>query len=224
MATFAMQLTGDREVLRMFGELPERARKRVMEPLLAEASRAVAAIARADAPKETGLLERALGPSKLSRYGGGTKLFIAVGARRGFRRAVSRTRGGKGKVLSAARTDRGEGAMVRDPIKYLHLVTGGRKVSTAGARLGAYAGASGGFRSITGRFMSGEELGWRRAAGSRVLYSSYLGKFLGKSARAVSPNPFMDRAFRQSQAAVMTLFESRAPGLIEAEAAKLGNK
>lgn len=218
-----MQLTGDKEVLRMFGELPERARRRVMEPILKEASKAVATIAKGDAPKESGLLERALGPSKLSRYGGGTKLFIAVGARRGFRRGVTRTKKGRGRILSQAKTDIGEGT-IRDPVRYLHLVTGGRKASVAGARLGAYAGASGGFRGITGRYMSGKELGWQRAAGSRVLYSSYLGKFLGKSVRAASPIRFMDLAFRQSQAVVQTLFASRAPALIEAEAAKLGSK
>jgi len=222
MAEFAMQMTGDREVLRMFEETPDRAQRRVMEPLLKEASKAVATIAKSDAPKETGLLERALGPSKLSRYAGGAKLFVAVGARRGFRRGVTRTRGGRGRILSQAKTDAGAGAAVRDPVRYLHLVTRGRRVSAAGARLGGFGGLwvpRGGW----GGFTTGEDQGLTRSASSRILYSSYLGKFLGKSVRAVSPNPFMDRAFRQSQAAVTTMFESRAPARIEAEAVKLGN-
>lgn len=129
-----MQLIGDKEVLRMFEELPVRAQKAVVEPLLKEASRIVARIAKGEAPKETGLLERALGPSKLSRYRGGSALFVTVGARRGYRRAVTATKRGKARILSKAKTEASPGAPMRDPARYIGVVSKGRKAVTAKGR------------------------------------------------------------------------------------------
>ena len=122
-------------VQRAFAELPERCQERVLKPLLEKAARLVAAAERSEAPKETGLLGASLGASatRTYRHGeGSSKIFIAVGVRRGFRRTVAMAaRGKRLKFARGSRPQRGDEG-VRNPSLYLHLVTGGRKALQAG--------------------------------------------------------------------------------------------
>ena len=123
-------MTGDVAVQRMFMDLPQAVQERVVKPLITQGSKILDAAVKAAAPVESGLMKLAIGSSKLKTYGGGT-IFITTGVRRGFRRAVTATRGGKLRVRSKPFTEANPGEAVRDPVKYLHIVTGGRKALTA---------------------------------------------------------------------------------------------
>lgn len=123
-------MTGDVAVQRMFMGLPQAAQERVVKPLILQGSKILDAAVKAAAPVESGLLKLAIGSSKLKAYSGGT-IFITTGVRRGFRRAVSSGKGGKLRVRSKPYTAAHPDEAVRNPAKYLHLVTGGRKAITA---------------------------------------------------------------------------------------------
>jgi hypothetical protein len=135
-------------------------------------------------------LRRAIGVTP-TRYYGGT-IFIAVGVRRGFRRAITASARGRIRSRGRAFTAANPSAAVRDPVKYWHLVSGGRKASIAGAG----------------------------GSDKRVLAGP--GKIFGTYAAPVAANPFVDRAFAACQASVIAMITSEAPGLIEAEAGKMG--
>jgi hypothetical protein len=123
-------MTGDVAVQRMFMGLPKTVQDRVVKPLMLEGSRILDAAARAAAPVESGLMKLAIGSSKLKAYSGGT-IFITTGVRRGFRRAVTATRGSKLRARSKSFTEATTNETVRDPVRYLHLVSAGRKAITA---------------------------------------------------------------------------------------------
>jgi hypothetical protein len=125
-----MTITGDRQLLRVFEELPARAQERVAKPLLREAAARVALVERDAAPAASGLLRMAIGVSTLKSYASGT-LFIATGVRRGFRRAVQATSRGKLRFFSKRKTADSPDQPVQNPTKYLHLVTGGRRALEA---------------------------------------------------------------------------------------------
>jgi hypothetical protein len=125
-----MAITGDREVLRMFEELPAVAQQRVLKPLLREGAALMAVEERAEAPRQAGLLQTAIGVSTLKSYPSGV-LFIATGVRRGFKRAVQATSRGRLRFLGKRKTEDYPELPVQDPTKYLHLVTGGRKAISA---------------------------------------------------------------------------------------------
>lgn len=180
----------------LFRELPARAQERVLRPAMEKASKIVAAAEKSEAPKESGLLGESLGVSTTRTYnaaGGSTKLFIAVGVRRGYRRAVVATKRGGVRRLGRAASDAAEAggdANMRNPAKYLHLVTKGRKAIVATRR--------------------------------KALYSSVTGQFFGKSVAAAAPNPFIERAFEASaEQAASAVLAAGVTG-IEAEAAALG--
>ena len=179
------------ELQRKFAALPDTVQERVLKPIMREAAAMVASAEKAEAPEETGLLKTALGASTTRTYrheGGSSKLFIAVGARRGFRRAVQATPRGRkmGRVLSAARTEAGEGDQVRNPTKYLHLVTGGRKAI--------------------------------HATNAKILYAALANRFLGKSVEAAKPDPFMERAYQDVAGRVADFVTEAAAERIEAAA------
>lgn len=122
-------ITGDVAVQRMFMGLPKAVQDRVVKPLIEQGSKILDEAVKAAAPVESGLMKLAIGSSKLKTYGG--TIFITTGVRRGFRRAVTATKGGKLRVRSKSYTAANPDEAVRDPVKYLHLVTGGRKAITA---------------------------------------------------------------------------------------------
>ena len=133
----------------MFLELPQNLDRRVLQRVMCEAEKALAALERQESPRESGLLREALGGSKLHVYGDGRVMFATVGVRRGFRKEVQPTqRGGVkrvGKKLAPNQESAGGGA-IRDPVRYLHLVTRGR---------GALDSVKGRvFHSVNGRFFT----------------------------------------------------------------------
>jgi len=145
MREFTINFTGDLDVLRRLEALPARAQQRVLKPLMREGARQIAAAAKSEAPARTGLLATSLGPSKLRTYSG-TQLFVAVGVRRGFRRAIHRTARGTLRYRSKKATAAaGPDAQIANPVKYLHLVTGGRKAVAAAARKSLYSAMEGRF-------------------------------------------------------------------------------
>lgn len=124
-----VSITGDAAIQRMLLELPKSVQERVLKPLLEQGSKILTEAEKNAAPMESGLMKLAIGSSKLRTYGG--TIFITTGVRRGFRRAVTATQHGKLRVRSKAYTQANPQEAVRDPVKYLHLVTGGRKAITA---------------------------------------------------------------------------------------------
>jgi hypothetical protein len=127
-------MTGDAAVQRMFMDLPKTVQDRVVKPLILQGSKILDEAAKTAAPVESGLMKLAIGSSKLKTYGGST-IFITTGVRRGFRRAITAGRGGKLRVRSKSFTESNPNASVRDPVKYLHLVVGGRKALVASSKL-----------------------------------------------------------------------------------------
>jgi hypothetical protein len=124
-----VSITGDAAIQRMFLELPKTAQDRVLKPLIVQGSKIFDAAVKSAAPVESGLMKLAIGSSKLKTYG--STIFITTGVRRGFRRAVTASRQGKLRARSKSYTAANPSEVVRDPVKYLHLVTGGRKAITA---------------------------------------------------------------------------------------------
>jgi len=128
-----MQITGDRRVLRMFAQLPAAAQKRVLRPLVREGGARIAAEERAGAPRQSGLLQAAIGTSPLRVYRSGV-LFITAGVRRGYRRRIETSMRGRLRYLSKRKSAANVELPVQNPAKYLHLVTGGRKAIHAAGK------------------------------------------------------------------------------------------
>lgn len=134
----SIEIHGDRELTAALEQLPQRVQQRVLRPLLKAAGQRIADAERGQSPAASGLLKESLGVSPLRVYRGGSMLFLAVGVRRGFRRAMVATRRGA-KFLGRRKSAQAEqsGSPVYDPAKYLHLVSRGRKAvrATSGKRL-----------------------------------------------------------------------------------------
>jgi hypothetical protein len=135
----------DAATLRLFSELPQAAQERVIKPLMGKAIEIVVEAEREEAPTESGLLAKALGASKLREYSQGGTLYVTSGVRRGFRRAVTMMRSGGLRVRSRAYTEANPNAAVRDPVRYLHLVVGGRKALSVSKASVLYDAATGQF-------------------------------------------------------------------------------
>jgi len=133
-AQVEIRIFGTEEVIAAFERLSHGAQNRVLKPIMTSASNQIAEALRGEAPEESGLLKRAMGSSPLRTYA--TALFITAGVRRGFRRSVSLARTGRWRIRGKKATESAGGEMIRNPAKYLHLVTGGRKaVSATNARV-----------------------------------------------------------------------------------------
>jgi hypothetical protein len=187
---FSMAITGDKKLVQMFHELPARAQERVLKPLIQKGAALTAAMMRGEAPTMSGLMQLAVGPSKLRTYHGLT-ILVAVGVRRGYRRAVqgTRYRGGwarRTRYLSKAKSVANPELPIQDPAKYLSIVTRGRKALTA--------------------------------TKGKVLADVRTGRIFGKSVAAASPNPFVDRTFNAAKTTVGNQIASEAADRILAEA------
>ena len=125
MGDFRMEMTDDKKVITLFQELPKAAQNRVLKPLIREGGKMIAAEEKEEAPAVTGLMKLAIGASPLRTYP--SSLLVAVGVRRGFRRAVQGTQTGRTRYLGKQKTEASPELPVQNPTKYLHLVTGGRK-------------------------------------------------------------------------------------------------
>jgi hypothetical protein len=135
--TAEIRLIEDPQLLATLEALPERVTGRVMAGVMREAEAMATKAILAETPRETGLMQRAVGGSGLRRYG--STLFATAGIRRGFRSAVGKT--GRGKLTrSAARMDYQTG--FRDPAKVLNVITKGRKVIYATSRKVLYSAMS----------------------------------------------------------------------------------
>jgi hypothetical protein len=120
------------QLQRMFAELPKRIQTRVLRVIIGQSQRMVTIAEKGEAPRRSGLMAAALGASTTRTYGSdrSTKLFVAVGVRRGFRRMLA-TKARRGiKFIRGSRPERGEEGAA-NPALYLHLVTKGRKQVTA---------------------------------------------------------------------------------------------
>ncbi len=104
-ADVSFSIIGAEKTRNMLAELPAAAQNRVVKPLMRDAAKDIARLEKAESPKDTGLLKKALGSTPLKTYD--ETFFIATGVRRGFEK--------DGK----------------NPTKYAHLVSGGRKETEA---------------------------------------------------------------------------------------------
>jgi hypothetical protein len=196
MSEFSCKITDSQPLAKLFAELPDRVQGKILRPLVRDAGQLLAEAERREAPRESGLLGSSLGTSPVRSYARGNTLFVAVGVRRGFRRAVTLSARGKLRARSkafTAKADRPENfglADFRNPTKYLHLVHGGRNAVTAKDR--------------------------------KVLYSAATDRFFGRSVAAAKPNPFVDRAFAASAARAADLVCQKSVELILAEAGSKG--
>jgi len=192
MGDFKMEMIGDENVRRMFQELPKAAQNRVLKPLVRQGGSMIAEEEKEEAPAVTGLMKLALGTSPLRTYN--SSLLIAVGVRRGFRRAVqgSMYRGGwarKTRYLGKKKTEATPELPVQNPVRYLHLVIGGRKAISV--------------------------------INKKVLYDARSGKFFGQQVAEQAANPFIDRAFDRAKVAVAETLTTQVEDRIMAEAQTL---
>jgi Bacteriophage HK97-gp10, putative tail-component len=118
------EFEGARDVLARLAKLrPGRART-VLRKALNEATKPVLDAAKAQAPRQSGLLKKSLG--RIGRtYVRSNAVVFFIGPRTGFRRAVTI----KDRVTGKTRT------MIRNPVNIGHLTEGGRKAVRARRRV-----------------------------------------------------------------------------------------
>ena len=121
------QLFGSDLVQRLLLDVADAPRKKMLRDVMKEGSRMIADAIVSAAPRETGLLSLALGATNVKTYG--SKLFATAGVRRGFRRALTVTKGGKLKYQSKKKSVAGNS--FSDPTRYIYPLTAGRKEVTA---------------------------------------------------------------------------------------------
>lgn len=129
MTEFISVAMDSEEVKRAFAKLESVANDGVLRPIVSAVAKLIAAAERAEAPKDSGLMRQAIGTSPTRSYsrGGASRLFVATGVRRGYRRTVTPKRGGGARYRTKRYTEANPTEVVRNPAKYLHLVTRGRK-------------------------------------------------------------------------------------------------
>jgi len=108
-------VTGDKQLERKLARLPDRVLNRVVRRASAKAMIPVSRSAKANAPRETGLLAKSIGRKTKVFKSGGTVQTV-VGPRLGFKQMVT---------LPNGKT------MLRNPFKYAHLVEFGTRHSAA---------------------------------------------------------------------------------------------
>lgn len=178
--TCSIFMTGDKEVRVAFDRLEGAAQSRISRDVVKAGAAVVAVAEKAAAPHDSGLMDRAIGRSALRPYE--KVIFQTVGVRRGFLRAVTHNSGGRLKVRSKKFTATAAEETLRDPAYYINVVTSGRKTVVAGTRTPSAKG----------------------------LFDSRSGRFFGKTARSVPPNPFISQAFAQAQGPALAAMQSAA--------------
>ena len=115
-----------------FARLSEKAQDGILRPIMTAASKVVAEAERQAAPRESGLMQDAIGASTTRTYrtGASSRLYIAAGVRWGFRRIVTNTPRGKLKIDRSSQPEAGD-AGARDPARYLYPVVKGRQAVAA---------------------------------------------------------------------------------------------
>ena len=122
-ACIRFNLFGDGKIQSAFLELPARAQKAVIEPLMTWAAATAADIEKGEAPRATGLLALAIGASPLRKGG---SLFITAGVRWGFRRAITRRRNGRRRYLGPVASALATLNFMADPARYVGVLIAGQ--------------------------------------------------------------------------------------------------
>ena len=212
-----LKILDDAAVISQFTRLKKHIRDQALKPLVQQIGRMVASAAMGMVPKQTGLLARSIGVSSVKLYkatgsnavdpsqnvtgrletsGPADVVYVAVGPRRGFGRQVARNAKGKLKILGK----KASGGVLRDPVKYGHLVEGGHQIVT------------GGFAPGTRRFSY-----LHTTPGGNVRRLRAAGRPSGQVGGFVPPRPFMAPA----AAAVEPAAQAMAEALVGAAVANI---
>lgn len=125
---FAVDLSGDKELLHLFNTLPDRVQRRVLRGAVSKVARRMVKSVKAAIDQvgavETGTLKKSIGFRVRTAKGGG--IVAIIGPRTGFKRPVAKNKRGQVKSLSkkklAAAEAAGEKIKHREPARYAHLV------------------------------------------------------------------------------------------------------
>jgi hypothetical protein len=183
------QAAGDQELIARLSALSYRLQIEALTPAVREIGDRVAADASSRAPVEIGLLAESIGRSAVKKYKGERRglIYIAVGPRRGFRRAIVRGPRGRRRLLgekATAALPEDPEASFRDPVRYAHLVEGGRQAV--------------------------------RAKPGHVLYSQGAGRFFA-SAKAAAAKPFIAPSREDAEGFAPAIIEDRVSQFLAAE-------
>jgi hypothetical protein len=135
MQTVSLKLTGQEKMFATLEALPKAVELRILRNAMRKALKPMEAGARGGVPRFSGLLERSIGVGRPKWYAHSGVMYLAVGPRSGFKKSVGYvegSRGGRYKVLrSAKQKATAKDQRIQNPIKYAHLVEGGRRAVAA---------------------------------------------------------------------------------------------
>lgn len=195
-----LTMTGDKEMLRLFAELPGRVQKKHAAIALMQGAKPILDAARANAPSETGLLKKSIKARRVKKKHKGHPALVIIGPthmKRAYRRMTSGKSAGKlrgvGKKGLAKAAARGDAVQWRDPGNYGHLVEKGRIALVAPTKRGK-------------KIMVGHE------------------GIIGRRAKAVPPHPFLRPAFESGKRGALERIRKSLWKGIEMEARKLAKK
>ena len=135
-------------VQRRLEDLKREILKKIMAPAVERATKRLAEMEKQSAPDRSGLLRQALGATKGKTYLEKLTAWSAVGPRRGYGRillARMTTKGVRVRRTSKKFTEENTLSTYANPVKYAHLVRGGRKAIVALGKKALYD-------KFTGRF------------------------------------------------------------------------
>jgi len=128
--TTRVTVTGDREIIANLKKT-EKVIWKALGKSVKQRTKGMLSAAKARAPTRTGLLRRSLG-IKPWRKRRSRVLGVVIGARSGYKRAITKTRRGNFRAASKkASVAAGADATYADPVKYLHLVERGTRHAPA---------------------------------------------------------------------------------------------
>jgi hypothetical protein len=129
---FRVEVHGVKDVVLALTKFKESVANRVLKGATTKAARPILKEAKAQAPKESGLLRKSLGV-KVVVYPKTSVTIALIGVRKGFRQEVTARRKLSGRLLAETGKKRATAkrTMLRNPEKYLHLILLGRKPSRA---------------------------------------------------------------------------------------------
>lgn len=114
-----IRLDGADVLKRTLSRLPDKLQREALRRAMRKVGRQIARDAKAKAPRETGLLKRSYGFA-VRTHRDKTGVYVIVGPRKGYRRAVAV--GGKGRRRRLRAAKKGvTGTRYRNPTKYAHL-------------------------------------------------------------------------------------------------------
>jgi HK97 gp10 family phage protein len=196
--TVSISLDGDRELMQLFEELPRRLANKVLVQAVSAAAAPIRDDMRNSAPKESGLLAKSI-KIRSRKYKGGDMRMAVIGPSRGMKSPVIIQR--TGKNLGHIRASKAKGAfertwldkgnaIMRDPAKYAHLVTGGRRGLHAKEKKVMWSALRNvffpkGVRAVAGRPFIQRAMARRRAQALEILRAK-LGEGITREAAALA--------------------------------------